>query len=186
MTTRSIHSVKNITFNALMIAALVICSQISLPLPGGIPMTLQTFAISLIGFLLSWKNGLLIVGVYLALGFFGFPVFSNFGAGPAKLFGPTGGYLIGFLPMVFLIGISSKWIDRDKLSKYIPISMLSVAALLISHLCGIIWLSYLSNMGFWSTALVGSIPFLFKDIVSVILGYITARTLRRHKIFISN
>lgn len=177
-------SVKNITFNGLMIAILVICSQISFVLPGGVPATLQTYAVALIAYLLAAKNGGLVVAVYLGLGFLGLPVFSNFGAGPAKLFGPTGGYLLGFLPMVVLLGISSQWVNKTKRSKYIIMVFFASTGLIICHLLGIIWLSYIAAIDFKSAAFIGSIPFIIKDIVSVGLGFHTAQILKKQRVFL--
>ncbi|NLJ71269.1 MAG: biotin transporter BioY [Clostridiaceae bacterium] len=178
--TNSRLSIRQITIYALMLAALIVCTQISFNLPGGIPVTMQTFAIALIGFLLGMKPGILIVGVYLILGLIGLPVFSNFGSGPAKLVGPTGGYLIGFIPMVILSGLAGNLIKKNKSPViYISASLLSLAGLICCHLFGIIWLAARTNMGLAAAAISGSIPFIIKDIISIILGYFTSEILSK-------
>ena len=80
-------------------ALLVVLSQVSIPLPTGIPVTLQTFAVALCGCVLGPAVGSAAVGVYLALGAVGVPVFAGFSGGAGALVGMTGGYLWAFLPM---------------------------------------------------------------------------------------
>lgn len=64
-------------------ALLVVLSQVSIPLPTGIPVTLQTFAVALCGCVLGPAVGSAAVGVYLALGAVGVPVFAGFSGGQA-------------------------------------------------------------------------------------------------------
>lgn len=178
--TNSKLSIRQITISALMTATLIVCTQISFNLPGGIPVTMQTYAIALIGFLLGLKMGTFIVGVYLILGLIGLPVFSNFGSGPAKLVGPTGGYLIGFIPMIILIGLAGKIIQKNKSPvTYIRTILLASAGLICCHLLGIIWLAVRTDMGLVAATISGSLPFILKDIISVVLGYLTAEILSK-------
>ena len=89
-------------------ALLVVLSQVSIPLPTGIPVTLQTFAVALCGCVLGPAVGSAAVGVYLALGAVGVPVFAGFSGGAGALVGMTGGYLWAFLPMAFLCGLGAQ------------------------------------------------------------------------------
>ena len=79
---------------ALMAAALCVLGPLSVPI-GAIPISLSNFVICLTAWLLGPKFGTLSVAVYLLIGLVGVPVFSGYGAGIAKLAGPTGGYLVG-------------------------------------------------------------------------------------------
>ena len=82
----------------VMTAILCILGPLSIPLPfSPVPLSLTNFAILLAVFLLGWKWGTVSCGIYLLLGLVGVPVFSGFSGGMAKLLGPTGGYLVGFL-----------------------------------------------------------------------------------------
>ena len=81
---------------ALMAAALCVLGPLSVPI-GAIPISLSNFVICLTAWLLGPKFGTLSVAVYLLIGLVGVPVFSGYGAGIAKLAGPTGGYLVGYL-----------------------------------------------------------------------------------------
>ena len=86
---------------ALMAAALCVLGPLSVPI-GAIPISLSNFVICLTAWLLGPKFGTLSVAVYLLIGLVGVPVFSGYGAGIAKLAGPTGGYLVGYLLLAFI------------------------------------------------------------------------------------
>ena len=87
---------------ALMAAALCVLGPLSVPI-GAIPISLSNFVICLTAWLLGPKFGTLSVAVYLLIGLVGVPVFSGYGAGVAKLAGPTGGYLVGYLLLVLAV-----------------------------------------------------------------------------------
>ena len=89
---------------ALMTAVTCILAPLSIPI-GPVPISLTNFAIYLALYLLDWKKGTVSYIIYLLLGLVGLPVFSGFTSGPGKLFGPTGGYLIGFIPMAIIAGM---------------------------------------------------------------------------------
>ena len=88
---------------ALMAAVLCVLGPLSVPI-GAIPISLSNFVICLAAWLLGARFGTLSVAIYLAIGLVGVPVFSGYGAGIAKLAGPTGGYLVGYLLMAFIGG----------------------------------------------------------------------------------
>lgn len=124
-------TIQNIVLIAMFTAILSILAQISFMLPGGIPLTLQTFSIVLSAVVLGSRLGSLSVIVYILTGTVGFPVFANFKGGAGVLFGPTGGYLIGFIFLAFLVGLGK--------GKSFTIRFgLSLAGLVICHICGII------------------------------------------------
>ena len=83
-------------YAGLFAAVLAVLSQLAIPMPGAVPLTLQTFGVALCAYVLGWKLGTLSYLIYFLLGLAGVPVFSNFTGGIGKLFGPTGGFLIGF------------------------------------------------------------------------------------------
>ena len=72
------NSVQIMTKIAMLAAVIAVCSIISFPLPSGVPVTLQTFATALAGFVLGWKYAPIAVAVYLAIGAVGVPVFAGF------------------------------------------------------------------------------------------------------------
>ena len=99
---------KEICSIAIMTAITAVLAQISIPMPLGVPMTMQTFAVTLAGIILGAKNGAVSMVVYLLLGAVGVPVFAGFSGGFQDLTGPTGGFLLSFPVMAFLIGMGMK------------------------------------------------------------------------------
>lgn len=90
---------KDIVGVGMFAAVLAVLSQISIPMPSGVPITLQTFAVALAGVVLAWKLGTASVLVYILLGAVGVPVFAGFTGGAQALVNYTGGFIWGFLGM---------------------------------------------------------------------------------------
>ena len=149
------------TLAAVCTAVTVILSQISVPLPTGVPMTLQTFAVVLCGALLGARWGSASIAVYLALGAVGLPVFTGFHGGIGSLFGVTGGFLWGFLAMAGLCGLAvqrrSGWLR----------AALCAVGLAVCHLCGVLQYSVVTGTPVLRAAWMISAPFLVKDAASV-------------------
>ena len=95
---------------ALMAAVMCVLGPLTVPI-GAVPISLANFVICLTAWLLGPKFGTLSVAVYLLIGLVGVPVFSGYGAGIAKLAGPTGGYLVGYLLLAFIGGL---FIEKSK------------------------------------------------------------------------
>jgi len=155
---------------ALFAAVIAVLSQISIPMPSGVPATLQTFAIALTGYALGKKLGPAAVAVFLALGAVGVPVLANFSGGIAKFVGVTGGFLWGFLPMAFLCGLGAEMPKLQAIA-------LGVAGLLVCHVCGVLQFALVTGSGVVQSALLVSLPYLVKDVVSVALGLAAAQAI---------
>ena len=167
---------KNKLFNfvlaALFAALIAVFSQISLKL-GDIPFTLQTFAVALCAYTIGVKFSTISIATYLVIGAIGIPVFANFRGGISVLFGATGGFLIGFFVMAICFALTYA-------IKNIPLKIVvNFAGLIGCHLLGTIWFMILSNVGFIQAITVTSLPFLLKDIVSMVLAYLIANRLRK-------
>ncbi len=143
---------------ALFAAIIAVSAQIFLPMPGGVPFTLQIYAVALTSYMLGRKNALIAVLIYLALGAVGAPVFSGLRGGVHILLGLTGGFLIGFIP--FSLILNRKWI-------YV------VLAVFTCHLCGVLWFFFLSGGSILSAFLASSAPYILKDFLSVFLARLT-------------
>lgn len=165
-------SSRNIAQIALMVSIIAICAQIAIPI-GGVPMTLQTFAIALCGYLYGMQNGILTVSVYLALGILGMPIFTGFAGSAAVLFGPTGGFLFGFLPFVLCCGCTKN--IRSPFGLY----LFSLIGLVICHIIGISYFSFLSKIPWISAWLTTSFPYFLKDILSLLFAHILTKKIRQ-------
>ena len=98
-----------LTRSALFIAVTAVCSWISIPIPGtSVPINLATFAVILAGLMLGSRDGAIAMLVFLSLGAIGVPVFHSFTGGMGIVFGPTGGFLIGYIALAFFAGLAAK------------------------------------------------------------------------------
>ena len=146
---------------------LALSSRISVPLPWSpVPITGQTFAVLLTGALLGSRLGAITIVAYLAEGAAGLPVFA-YGGGIAELLGPTGGYLIGFVPMAFIVGyLCERGWDRRPWSA--ALAMLAGNAIL--YLFGLCWLARFVPSG--SLLSAGLIPFIPGDLTKLVVATI--------------
>jgi biotin transport system substrate-specific component len=145
-----------------------LCAHVTIWLPfSPVPITGQTFAVLMIGSLLGGRRGCLAVLAYIMEGAAGLPVFAV-GAGPAVLLGPTGGYLFGFIPAVYITGrLAEKGWDR-RIGTTVLAMVLGNLAI---YTFGLLWLCCLT--GFNTMALtLGLYPFIVGDLVKIILAAI--------------
>ena len=159
---------------ASLLAALTAASAlITIPI-GEVPVILYNFFILMMGLLLGSRWGAASIAVYLLAGGLGLPVFAGGKGGIAILLGPTGGYLIGFLPAVFIIGfISEKFKQRFS---YDIIAMLCGTAVIYAF--GVIQLKIVLGKTWMLTMALGVFPFIIFDIVKVVAAAITAKAVR--------
>ena len=169
-------SARDLSYAALSVALLAVCSWISVPT--AIPFTLQTFAVCLIAALLGLRRGLWAVFGYIALGAAGVPVFSGFRGGPGVLLGVTGGYIIGFLFTVPVVSLAA-----EKFGRKLPVLLASMAlGVLLCYAFGTAWfiLVYSRAAGpvSFGTALAWCVlPYLIPDGIKITLAALLARRL---------
>ena len=141
-------------------------AQFYFPLPfSPVPITGQTFAVLLLAALYGHNRGGLTVLTYLILGIAGRPVFASGTFGIATIIGPTGGYLVGFLPAAYIVGFLSKkgW-DR----KVWTTATSMIIGNVVIYLIGTTWLSRFVG---WDNVLqTGLIPFLIGDGAKIVLA----------------
>ena len=166
-------SVRRMAQIAVLAAVLAVLSQISFPMPSGVPVTLQTLAVSLCGFVLGPALGAMAVGLYILLGAIGLPVFSNFSGGFGSLIGVTGGFIWGFLPFAALCGFGIR-------NKPIVLTvLLSLLGLVLCHVLGILQFSLVKGESVLVSASLVSLPYLVKDVLSVIGAYLISLPVNR-------
>lgn len=168
------ETTKTIVEIAMFTAVMAILSQISIPLPSGVPITLQTFAVALTGAVLGWKYAVASNVVYILLGAVGVPVFAGFSGGVQVLVNFTGGFIWGFLFMAALCGAGTVMKN-----KYFGVAT-GLIGLVICHLAGILQFMLVTKTGFAESFLLASAPYLVKDVISVILAFIIGWKVRGH------
>jgi len=153
---------------ACLFAALIsVGAYAAFPIPGTpVPIVLQNMFIMLAGFISGPWWGLVSVVFYLILGSAGLPVFSGGTGGFAKLAGPTGGYLVGYIPAVILFGLISK-LGKGK---WIFNILAGISGMIIVYAAGIVWLKSVLDIGWERAIATGVIPFLPGDIIKIILA----------------
>lgn len=140
---------------------------VRIPLPfTPVPLTLQTFFVLLSGALLGWKLGLFAQGLYLLLGLTGLQVFTGLGSGTLYLLGPTGGYIFGFLLAAFFTG---SLFTKEK-PRVATIFFKFLCCDFIILLSGMLWLKIVLSCSLNQAFLLGFLPFVFGDILKVILA----------------
>jgi len=165
---------------------LAISSKIKIPFYP-VPMTMQTFVVLFLGISFGYKIGLATVSLYLIEGIVGLPVFSNSpekGVGIIYFTGPTMGYLIGFLPAVFLTGYLKLEDWTKKENRNLEFFFINLLKLLISvsviYLLGLLWLSNL--IGFEKAILFGFKPFWIAELFKILLlAFLTPLVLKLRK-----
>ncbi len=148
----------------VMTAVICVLAPFTIPI-GVIPLSLANFAIFLSIYLLGTWKGAISLLLYLLIGLIGVPVFSGFSSGPAKLFGPTGGYLVGYFFMAIVAGIFIEKFDGKKL----PALCGMLLGTIILYLFGTAWLAYQAKMTFQAALWAGVIPFILGDLIKIII-----------------
>ncbi len=158
-------NVNQIVFIGIMSAIICILGPFSFPI-GIVPISFTNLAIYFVLYALGMKNGTISYCIYLLIGFVGIPVFSGFTSGPAKLLGPTGGYLIGFIFMALIAGV---FIDKFIAKRYLCITGM-VLGTAVCYTIGTVWLSFQANMSIGSALVAGVIPFIAGDLIKILLA----------------
>lgn len=167
------HRLRYCVLAALLCSGIIAGTYIRLPLPIGIPITFQVPMIQLAALGLPAPFGILAVSLYLTLGAFGFPVFSN-GGGISYFFEITGGYLVGFWIATFLCQILQKKIIKHWLSILFALIVHST----IIYLLGISWQAYITNT-LWMDVAIAMTPFILTSIPKILLAYLMIIALRK-------
>jgi biotin transport system substrate-specific component len=142
-----------------------------------VPVTLQGFAVAVLAAAFGWRIGVATVVAYLLEGAAGLPVFAT-GGGLAYLIGPTGGFLIGFVAMAYVIGRAAD-LGASGRVLMLTLAMLIGDALLL--VLGFAWLLALGGNAAWldQSNLVGSAfakaiqPFILWDALKMVFAALT-------------
>jgi biotin transport system substrate-specific component len=153
---------------ALVVGAslfVALCAHITLPLPfTPVPLTLQNFAVLLVGLLLGSRRGFAALALYLAEGAMGLPFFNPTGPGGiAQLLGPTGGYLIAYPVVAFVAG----WLWERSSRGFARAVIAATAAEIVLFAGGFSWLMLIARVPFLQAAAFGFYPFVFAEIMKI-------------------
>lgn len=156
-------------------AICAVLAQISIPMPLGVPMTLQTFGIILAGVVLGPKKGCLVAVLYLLLGMVGVPVFAGFTGGIGVLFGKTGGFILTFPLMSLCAGIGSYYQKTGLLVAGIAAGMAA------NYLGGMVMFSLLSGNSLWVAFTACVLPFVPTAVIKAVAAGFVGVKLKKIK-----
>ncbi len=160
---------------AMVTAITCIIAPFSIPIPvSPVPISLTNLILLISIYILGFKDATISFLVYLLLGAFGLPVFSGFTGGMAKIAGPTGGYLIGFIFMTIIAGI---FVERFANRRILIVTGM-VLATLVAYFFGTVWLAFQMELPFTAALSIGVIPYLPGDTAKIILAVLTGPLLR--------
>lgn len=163
-------TIKEISLIAMCSAIITVCAWLSFPV-FTIPITLQTFGIFLTLLLLGGKNGTFSILIYILLGLVGVPVFSGFKAGPSALFGPTGGYIIGFILIGIVYLLFTRFVSESIIIKTVSL----IIGLILCYGFGTVWFSFVyssanEKIGLLSAMSLCVFPFIIPDLLKLIFA----------------
>lgn len=162
-----------IAFSGSILLALL--ARLSIPVPfSPVPITGQTFGILFLGGILGSRIGTLSVVMYIVEGIIGLPVFAGGTAGFLYLLGPTGGYLIGFVPAVYLVGYLS---EKGWTNKFTATFLTMIFGTSVIFIFGISWLAV--TAGFETALSIGLYPYLPGAAVKIILASVIVCSINR-------
>lgn len=165
--------IQKLTMIALMAALLCILGPLSIPI-GPVPISLTPLAVFLSVYILGMKKGSLSYLIYLLIGLAGLPVFSGASGGPQKLFGPTGGYLLGFALMALIAGFFIDRFYRNLILQFFGMLL----GLFVCYAFGTVWLSISASMSLKAALAAGVLPFILLDILKILLSIFLGRQVR--------
>lgn len=183
---KTMISAKELATVGIFTALTAVLAQIAVPLPfTPMPISFGLVAVYFTGMLLTPKEAVLSQITYLLLGAVGIPVFGNFRGGLGALFGPTGGYLMVYPVMAWLVamalnraGSSRKEIAKGRGYLYAKTALTICLAHLILYLGGTIWLSATTGSNFYGALTLAVFPFIPLDMVKIVFCVVAGLSLR--------
>jgi biotin transport system substrate-specific component len=171
---KSETSLRGMIYASMFGAGTAAGAYLAIPLPP-VPITLQTFVLFMAGALLGGRLGALSQVVYVLLGVMGLPVFAGGKAGLGVLFGPTGGYLLGFVAGAFVVGSLISMRRRPGLAWHF---CAMAAGTLVIYLFGVIQLSLVAKLTLSKSVAVGVVPFIVGDVFKIVAAGVLSIKIR--------
>lgn len=165
-------SIKRLTNISILTTLMIVFTLIVPSIPVliiNVNVTLQTFIVMLTGLLLRPIDAFLSILIYVLIGTLGIPVYSGYNSGIGTILGPTGGFILSFPPISYIISVL-----KSKNNIIINLIITIFCGIILTYICGILWLSlYLEqSLGKIIYAMLIFIPFdLLKCILATIIGF---------------
>ena len=170
---------------AAFAAIMAVLSQISIPMPAGVPMTLQTLIVPLAGIVIGRKKGTLATLLYLLMGAVGIPVFASFQGGLGILLGMTGGFLISFPVLSYTAGLGHKLGVKVRTSSskpalyYATVVTALILGAVINYAFGTVWFMIIAQADLAYSLAACVIPFIPTSIIKIAIVAIVGPELKK-------
>jgi len=152
-------STRDLCYIGIFVTIIAACAQIIIPQPGGVPFTLQAWAISLAGLVLGSKKGTVAAFIYILIGAVGAPVFAGFSGGFGVIMRPTGGFILSFPVMALFAGLGEK-------KNGIAWTFLGLAAgSIFNWIVGLFWFNWVTEFGLYVSFGYAVAPFLIVGVI---------------------
>ncbi len=175
---KSALSTKELALTGMSAAILAVISQISLPMPTGVPITIQIFGVVLISTVLGWRLGSLAALAYVLLGAVGLPIFANFQGGLKSIAGLTGGYIWSWPLMALICGIRFRTGSKT-LNTFFTFFFPIIGTLVNETIGGLQWAALAENMSVVGVFTYSIAMFVPKDIILTIIAVIVGLPIRK-------
>lgn len=146
-----------------MICVIIIGAQISIPLPGMVPISLQTMAIYILAMLFEKKQAFMIALIYVVMGAIGLPVFSGMSGGASHLLGPAGGFIFSFPVMAYIISALCHSSEN-----YVRYFLAMIVGTLVCYLIGTAYFMGSTKAPLITALMSCVIPFIPGDLIKMI------------------
>lgn len=172
-------NIRHMTLIGLMTAVICVLGPLAVTIPvSPVPISLGTLAIYLAVSVLGMRLSTVSVVIYILLGLVGVPVFTNFTAGPGKLMGPTGGYILGY---TFLALICGAFVER-----FFRRPVLCFLGMLLGtgvfYAFGTVWLKFLMNITFPQAFVLGVVYYIPGDLAKIVIAMTVGFQVRKRLI----
>ena len=177
-------NIKDLCQIALFSSIICIISQLSIPMPAGVPITLQTFIIPLAAVIMGTKKGTISCVIYIVLGAIGAPVFAGMVGGLEVLFGKTGGFIISFPLLALFSGVGYTFarkalINADRRALFYSILVLGLTiGAAINYLIGTIWFSFVTGCSVGTAFVACVLPFIPTALIKIAMVAVAGPVIR--------
>lgn len=181
----NVSDTRNLVLCAVCAAVTCILAPLSIPLAGGVPISLATFAVMLSGVLLGGSMGALSQLIYILLGAVGLPVFAGWTGGIGNVLGMTGGYIIGYIPLAWLTGLIYKKYSRSakKQEKVLFMILGMTVGNIVLYILGTAWFMFVTGMTLKASLAACVFPFIPGNIIKmaavILIGLPVETAIRR-------
>ena len=173
--TKSSENVRRMVLCAMFTALVAVCSQIAVPMPWGVPINLALFAVYMAGTMLGPVWGTASQVVFIALAAIGVPVLANFSGGIDKFVGPTGGFLISFPIMAYIIGLGVE--HRGAFKGAFPVAV--VVGTVVNYIVGVILFVIVAHSTVSVAVSACVLPFIPTAIIKAVLACVLGLNIRK-------